>query len=416
MIYKKDFITVAHSTRGGRMTELLTKLGLRSRLWGSSEFSADTTPDYEAVYEKLARLRDGSAEYLLEAIRGKRGVEIPHHAEELPAVSASGEENRIPAFYGYYPDEENCARSASGGAATALAELTLAEGGVVFGVEYGPDFRSARYARAETPEELERLRGSKYIYPELKDERGRHVFDLVEEELRRERKVLFVGLGCIVSGLYNRLDARGVGTGDLYTVDLICHGPTVPSIQETFAEALEKRLKAPLVAFNTRFYRDDWSTAYIRAEAANGRLFLQPLYDTDFGFALKYYCRNACYQCAFKGQGHKADITAGDFWGLRPGMEGYNRDGVSILFPHSPKGEQLLERLSRTEYRIGEADASFALEHNPMYGASAEKPSFYAQFEKDLKEYGLHSAVKRSPGYRRFLKVKILRKLKTLLK
>ena len=39
IIYKRDFISVVHSTRGNRMTELLKKLGLDDRLFGDPTFS-----------------------------------------------------------------------------------------------------------------------------------------------------------------------------------------------------------------------------------------------------------------------------------------------------------------------------------------------------------------------------------------
>ena len=53
IIYKKNFITVSHSSRGGRMIELLRKLGLTSRLWNSPEFQLDQVISYDKVYEKL---------------------------------------------------------------------------------------------------------------------------------------------------------------------------------------------------------------------------------------------------------------------------------------------------------------------------------------------------------------------------
>lgn len=83
VVYRKDFITVVHRTRGGRMTELLGKLGLDGRIFGSERFSFEGLPDHDAAREKLAALRACSAEYLLEAVAGKKGEEIPHHEAEM---------------------------------------------------------------------------------------------------------------------------------------------------------------------------------------------------------------------------------------------------------------------------------------------------------------------------------------------
>lgn len=82
IIYKKDFITISHSTRGGRMTNLLYNLGLSSRLWGSSDFDFRGLPDYETIEDNKSLLRMYSSNYLLEAIDGKRGEDIPHMPRE----------------------------------------------------------------------------------------------------------------------------------------------------------------------------------------------------------------------------------------------------------------------------------------------------------------------------------------------
>jgi len=82
IIYQKNFITVPHSTRGSRMTDLLGKLGLAYRLWGTESFSYEREIDWNDAHQKLMVLRQHSADYLLVAIGGARGEEIPHWDEE----------------------------------------------------------------------------------------------------------------------------------------------------------------------------------------------------------------------------------------------------------------------------------------------------------------------------------------------
>ncbi len=89
IIYKKDFIVVPHTTRGRRMTELLTKLGLNYRLWSDDLFAFDRAIDYSEAYEKLDVLRTVSTSYLSEALTGKRGEEIAHHPAEFPIDTKS---------------------------------------------------------------------------------------------------------------------------------------------------------------------------------------------------------------------------------------------------------------------------------------------------------------------------------------
>ena len=68
IVYNKRFITVPHSTRGSRMTELLEKLGLNTCLWGHSSFSFNDVPNYAEVERKLILLKDDSLKYLISAL------------------------------------------------------------------------------------------------------------------------------------------------------------------------------------------------------------------------------------------------------------------------------------------------------------------------------------------------------------
>lgn len=64
LIYKKQFAVVPHTTRGKRMTELLGKLGLESRLWLENGCDWQSKIDYTLPYENLQKLRDKAKGYL----------------------------------------------------------------------------------------------------------------------------------------------------------------------------------------------------------------------------------------------------------------------------------------------------------------------------------------------------------------
>lgn len=414
IIYHKDFITIAHSTRGRRMTSLLSRLELTCRLWGDSGFDFSGIPNYEAVGKRLLVLRKYSTDFLFAAIDGENGEKIPHMEGENDEISC--EHNNLNAYYGYLKDENELRASASGGAATALSRSILNRGGVVFGVEYTEDFSAARFGYAETVEQLNRFTGSKYIYPKTVLLDGRNVFDEVEQKLKDGKQVLFVALGCIVKGLLNRLESRAIDTTNLYTVDLICHGPTRIEAHRAFIEELESRYKAKVSSFSYRYKKNGWSTPYIKATFDNGKCFSKPLYETDVGFALKYYCNESCYNCSFKGNGHAADITIGDFWGIKPGMKEYKKRGVSILLARTEKGEQLINHLEQNDFFWEKTGIEFALKKNPMFSRSELKPAFYNQFDNDLKKVGLHKAVKRSSAYKVYLKAALINRLKRILR
>ena len=62
--------------------------------------------------------------------------------------------SKLTAYSGFFHDKEKLLQSASGGGATAISEEFIKHGGVVFGVTYSHDFKSAQFAYVETPEDL----------------------------------------------------------------------------------------------------------------------------------------------------------------------------------------------------------------------------------------------------------------------
>ena len=53
--------------------------------------------------------------------------------------------------------------------------------------------------------------------------------------------------------------------------------------------------------------------------------------------------------------------------------------------------------IDKEGYHIEKADTAFALQNNPMYFKCRPKEKNYDQFGKDLREKGLHYAVRRFP-------------------
>ena len=412
IIYKKDFITVPHSTRGKRMVELLGKLDLLQRLWGTDVFSLEASIDWGRVYEKLYILRKHSADYLLSAIQGVPGEEISHWDEERTSIKLRDKYEGVRAYAGFLRNENAAKESASGGAAAALAEQVIEDGGAVVGAAYSEDFKSAEYVLVDSKEKLVTLKGSKYI-PASKLGGG-SIYELISKILEEGKQVLFTGLPCDVGALKSWLKKKGISDERLITVDLICHGPTLQKVQQEYIEQIEKKSGARVKSFTTRYVKNKWSLPYVHAEFENGAVLTRPLYETDLGFALKYFARASCYQCRFKGVNHAADITVGDYWGLKPDDERYNKNGVSVMLVYKKKGEQLLRRVSHSQFMLFDADIHEVIKYNPMYEESARKPAFYTEFERSYEQEGLHYAVVHSQGYRIYRKAAIKNRLQLL--
>ena len=117
-----------------------------------------------------------------------------------------------------HKDEATRAASRSGGIFTALSDQVLSNGGVIYGCILTDDF-NAVHIRADSTEERNRMRGSKYIQSRLGN-----TFKNVKVDLDAQRSVLFSGTSCQVAGLEKYL---GKEYDNLFCVDIVCHG--VPS-------------------------------------------------------------------------------------------------------------------------------------------------------------------------------------------
>lgn len=227
--------------------------------------------------------------------------------------------------------EEKRAQSSSGGLAAVLAEEWVRQGGVVYGAAFVPPFEF-RHVRCTTLEEVERLKGSKYVQSSLQG-----VFGLMETDLRQGRKVLFVGTPCQVAGVRQRMRAYGTL---LYTVDIVCHGtPPVHLLKESIPqEAL--RLDFDEVSFRK-------NNQYGLAFRKQGReVWSRPLTADWYmkGFFKALFCRECCYRCPYAGIRRTGDLTLGDFWGVdRQVAEGEAEKGISLVLVNSAKGKALLD-------------------------------------------------------------------------
>ena len=116
-------------------------------------------------------------------------------------------------------DESSLMKSSSGGAFFAFAKEVIEKGGVVCGCVFDSAIK-ATHVFAENLEELEKMRGSKYVQSDMGN-----VYNHLKELLEAGRKVLFSGTPCQVAGVYQFL---GRDYENLITIDLICHGVSSP--------------------------------------------------------------------------------------------------------------------------------------------------------------------------------------------
>lgn len=299
-----------------------------------------------------------------------------------PVKNAESEEHPVKTYRaGSMNDAKETASCASGGLGTALNKAMIEAGGVVYGVSYSEDFKEIVYRRAEKAEQLNAFKTSKYAQARKGD-----VYAKVAADLKNGREVLFIGLPCEVYALRLYIGADE----NLYTVGLICHGPTSQKVHGDFVSSLEKKENSRIKAFSVRYKLDgNWKPYYTHAEFENGNVYNVPFHESEYGVAFRYLKRPSCNVCRLKLPHLYADLTIGDYHYAHKGMESYDPAGVSVAMVHTDRGQKLLDILK--EFKLYDIDKRSAQMNEALLSAIPEKKARGA-FVKTLSKNGLGAA------------------------
>lgn len=244
-----------------------------------------------------------------------------------------------PACAAYSREESIRLNSSSGGVFTLLAEEILGAGGVVFGACFDDKF-SVVHHFVENRDELEKLRGSKYVQSKIGSS-----YEQARRFLQAGRTVLFSGTPCQIAGLKQYLGGDHIG---LVCQDIICHGVPSPKAWKEYLAYREQRagVRARRIAFRRK--NRGWKQYSISFTFSNNMEYLETL-DRDLYMRafLKNIClRPSCYVCHFKTIDRTSDITLADFWGIQNVMPEMDDDkGTSLVIVHSEKGQELLSKI-----------------------------------------------------------------------
>lgn len=230
--------------------------------------------------------------------------------------------------------------SSSGGMFPLLAHAVLKEQGLIYGAGYGSGMK-VMHQRAETMEQLEALKGTKYVQSSMKG-----VYQDIQTELRHGRNVLFCGTPCQSQALRQFLNGEDDG---LILVDLVCYGAGSPGIWRDYVAYLERRYAGKLESFSFRDKRNR-DNGHVRAFATGGREIVDSLYRDIYCkmYFGNYSLRPACHQCGFCGPQRSSDFTIGDFWGIenvRPDFD--DGLGTSMVIAHTEKARALWRKIEK---------------------------------------------------------------------
>lgn len=293
-------------------------------------------------------------------------------------------------------------KSSSGGVFALFARTIIRDSGVVVGTRLSRDCRTAEVIAIEDVHELEMLMGSKYVQSS-----AGNVYQVVKGYLEVNRKVLFTGTPCQVTGLKKFL---GKDYENLFCVEIICHGVPSPKLWEKYVEHMETRYKAHMTRVNFRCKDKSWREFGINEEYGNKAYFALKEDDPYMQMFLKNYSlRESCYSCKIKGYS-VADITVGDFWGIEDCLPNMNDGkGTSLILVKSEKGNALLEQI-RGMCRLKECDYSKAIRKNSAEVHSVPKPQLRDPFFADMNQMSFRRLS------RKYLESRLIKRLKVFAK
>lgn len=295
--------------------------------------------------------------------------------------------------------------SRSGGVFTALTDIILADKGIVYGCMLTNDLRVV-HGRAINKEQRDRFRKSKYVQSDLND-----TLCKVKTDLQAGYTVLFSGTPCQVAGLKAFLNTAKDLKGNLYCVDIICHGVPSPRVWHDYVELMEKRYggkieRAEFINKN----KFGWA-AHKESVWVNGVEHDNNIYTNLFGG--HNVVRPACFHCPFKSLNRMGDITIGDAWGVkRNNPEFDDNKGVSLVLVNTEEGKKLFFDACRENCDFVAVDINDYLQHPLVspYGEPVTREKFWKLYNKK----GFETVVKRYIELNIFRK--ILRRLKRKFK
>ena len=223
-----------------------------------------------------------------------------------PVLTEHSNENQVvDECYAVWANDEVRMQSSSGGVFTVLAEEMLDRGGYVCAVAYGSNFK-AEHIIISDKKELYKLRRSKYMQSDVG-----FVYRRVEELLKRDKEVMFVGTPCQVAGIKAYL---GQTYKKLLLVDIYCnYTPAYPLFEKYLNENYNVN-NIEKIEFRIKKY--GWFCDIHEVTYKSGKIEEKREYNDDFqrGYHSKLFLRETCEKCKFAGNPRQGDLSIADFW------------------------------------------------------------------------------------------------------
>ena len=290
----------------------------------------------------------------------------------------SNDEFKIHAYAAKHKSEQVIEVSSSGGAFTAFSDWILEQGGIIIGAIFDNSTQMVHHVIAQTSEERDLMRGSKYIWSDLNN-----VFNQSVPYIQDKIWTLFVGTPCQVAGYKAFLRNKNLPNDRVILCDIVCHGTPDPKIWKDYVSIINKKY-GNIDKLNFRDKRNGWSHPTTYAYCGNKEISIADYTDI---FYSQCALQNKCYSCKYASLVRPGDITIGDCWGIDKISPDFSDDqGVSLIIVHSHMGNVFLDRV-KSSLMIREIPINDCLQPNLKEPTSASPER--EKFLKEYKKYGI---------------------------
>lgn len=329
-----------------------------------------------AVCRRKAISIDESGLFYRPVVDIEKCVDCSECARLCPVNGSLPQSAPLSAYCARHKNADIVKRSSSGGAFTALADRTIADGGAVVSAAFSEDHRRVEFMTSdELP--VDRFRRSKYVESLVSD-----AFSKVENLLEQGRSVLFCGTPCQIAGLKAFL---GKDYEKLLCCDFICGGLPSHRMYEEYLDQLRDKYHADITQVNFRPKTLGWRVHALSVDFANQKTYrrhygLDPFFSA---FIAKHVnVRDYCTECKFPAY-HQSDIILADCWLYEKISGESDNAGVSLLIANTARGEAAISLLT-DDMEISQISLeriAYAFEqHRPKDGYSSLRKAYLEEY------------------------------------
>ena len=266
--------------------------------------------------------------------------------EDIKVTNAEALKN-VKVYSAQHKSDELLEKVTSGGVADALAKELVRQGYTCIGVTYNDSEHRAEHSTAQSEEETDAFRGSKYIQSYSVD-----TFKRLVRGVRNEKYAVF-GLPCHIYAVHNFLRMRNL-RDKCVLIDLFCHGCPSMLVWSKYEQRIKEMAdgkKFDEVQFRSKVR--GWGNFYVVVVVEGVKAFISnPKQDEFYSlFFSDHVLNDACSDCKLRSTMEYTDIRLGDFWGKRFLND---RKGVSAVAVTSERGEALF-RIIENQFEITES-------------------------------------------------------------